>query len=291
MSENTETAILAGGCCWITQELMRHCEGVITIRAGWTGGESDNPTEDEPGGTPRRSSSSSMPPASPTVTSSSSSSRSTAPTSVKASWAPSTAQRSFTRPTSSARSPRTRSPTSKPQASGPRSRPRSARPGPSWRPRPKIRTTSSAIRTAPSSRSPGWQLPAASRCLQPGRLLVPCCAGHLWTPPPPWAILGGRCRRTSKQFAESTNGRTPAWRHPRSCSAQATSSQALAARRAVHVGEEGVDLRHLGMCFQKACEVPACFGPHFAAALGRLLAPPSCPLTLLTGSHARAPPV
>jgi peptide-methionine (S)-S-oxide reductase len=50
MSENTETAILAGGCCWITQELMRHCEGVISIRAGWTGGESANPTEDEPGG-------------------------------------------------------------------------------------------------------------------------------------------------------------------------------------------------------------------------------------------------
>ena len=50
MSENTETAILAGGCCWITQELMRHCEGVISIRAGWTGGESDNPTEEEPGG-------------------------------------------------------------------------------------------------------------------------------------------------------------------------------------------------------------------------------------------------
>ncbi len=50
MTENTETAILAGGCCWITQELMRHCEGLISIRAGWTGGESDDPTEDEPGG-------------------------------------------------------------------------------------------------------------------------------------------------------------------------------------------------------------------------------------------------
>jgi peptide-methionine (S)-S-oxide reductase len=50
MSENTETAILAGGCFWVTQELMRHCEGVISIRAGWTGGESDNPTEDNPGG-------------------------------------------------------------------------------------------------------------------------------------------------------------------------------------------------------------------------------------------------
>jgi peptide-methionine (S)-S-oxide reductase len=50
VTENTETAILAGGCCWITQELMRHCEGLISIRAGWIGGESDNPTEDEPGG-------------------------------------------------------------------------------------------------------------------------------------------------------------------------------------------------------------------------------------------------
>ena len=50
MSDNAETAILAGGCCWITQELMRHCGGVISIRAGWTGGESDNPTEGEPGG-------------------------------------------------------------------------------------------------------------------------------------------------------------------------------------------------------------------------------------------------
>jgi peptide-methionine (S)-S-oxide reductase len=50
MSKNTEMAILAGGCLWVTQELMRHCEGVISIRAGWTGGESDNPTEDDPGG-------------------------------------------------------------------------------------------------------------------------------------------------------------------------------------------------------------------------------------------------
>jgi peptide-methionine (S)-S-oxide reductase len=50
MSENTETAILAGGCFWVTQELLRHTEGVISIRAGWTGGESDNPTEDNPGG-------------------------------------------------------------------------------------------------------------------------------------------------------------------------------------------------------------------------------------------------
>ena len=50
MGKNTETAILAGGCYWITQELMRHCGGLISIRAGWTGGESDSPTDDEPGG-------------------------------------------------------------------------------------------------------------------------------------------------------------------------------------------------------------------------------------------------
>jgi peptide-methionine (S)-S-oxide reductase len=50
MTDNTETAILAAGCCWITQELMRHCEGLISIRAGWTGGESEHPTEKEPGG-------------------------------------------------------------------------------------------------------------------------------------------------------------------------------------------------------------------------------------------------
>lgn len=50
MGDKTETAILAGGCTWSVQELMRHCEGLISIRAGWTGGESDDPTEDNPGG-------------------------------------------------------------------------------------------------------------------------------------------------------------------------------------------------------------------------------------------------
>ena len=45
MSENTETAILAGGCCWIAQELLRHRDGVISTRVGYTGGENDNPTD------------------------------------------------------------------------------------------------------------------------------------------------------------------------------------------------------------------------------------------------------
>jgi peptide-methionine (S)-S-oxide reductase len=50
MSGRTETAILAGGCFWVTQELVRHREGVVSTRAGYTGGENDNPTdENHPG--------------------------------------------------------------------------------------------------------------------------------------------------------------------------------------------------------------------------------------------------
>lgn len=45
MSDNTETAILAGGCFWPTQELLRHRDGVISTRVGYTGGENDNPTD------------------------------------------------------------------------------------------------------------------------------------------------------------------------------------------------------------------------------------------------------
>ena len=44
MSDNTETAILAGGCFWGVQELLRHRDGVISTRVGYTGGENDNPT-------------------------------------------------------------------------------------------------------------------------------------------------------------------------------------------------------------------------------------------------------
>jgi peptide-methionine (S)-S-oxide reductase len=46
MSENTETAILAGGCFWPAQELLRHRGGVISTRVGYTGGESESPTAD-----------------------------------------------------------------------------------------------------------------------------------------------------------------------------------------------------------------------------------------------------
>jgi peptide-methionine (S)-S-oxide reductase len=44
MSENTETAILAGGCFWPAQELLRHRAGVISTRVGYTGGNNANPT-------------------------------------------------------------------------------------------------------------------------------------------------------------------------------------------------------------------------------------------------------
>ncbi|HEX7060018.1 MAG TPA: peptide-methionine (S)-S-oxide reductase, partial [Solirubrobacterales bacterium] len=50
MSDNAETAILAGGCAWIMQQLLRHPDGVISTRVGWTGGEGDNPTEENPQG-------------------------------------------------------------------------------------------------------------------------------------------------------------------------------------------------------------------------------------------------
>ena len=43
ISENTETAILAGGCFWPAQELLRRRNGVISTRVGYTGGENDNP--------------------------------------------------------------------------------------------------------------------------------------------------------------------------------------------------------------------------------------------------------
>ena len=45
-SANIETAILAGGCFWPAQELLRHRDGVISTRVGYTGGENDNPTGD-----------------------------------------------------------------------------------------------------------------------------------------------------------------------------------------------------------------------------------------------------
>jgi peptide-methionine (S)-S-oxide reductase len=50
MSDNAETAVLAGGCFWIMQQLLRHHDGVISTRVGWTGGQNDNPTEENNAG-------------------------------------------------------------------------------------------------------------------------------------------------------------------------------------------------------------------------------------------------
>ena len=43
-STNTETAILAGGCFWGMQELLRHQPGVIRTRVGYSGGDVANAT-------------------------------------------------------------------------------------------------------------------------------------------------------------------------------------------------------------------------------------------------------
>ena len=49
MGDNVETTVLAGGCFWGVQELMRKQRGVISTRAGWSGGDIANPTEANPG--------------------------------------------------------------------------------------------------------------------------------------------------------------------------------------------------------------------------------------------------
>jgi peptide-methionine (S)-S-oxide reductase len=45
MTDDTETATLAGGCFWVLQELLRHRDGVISTRVGYTGGENDYPAD------------------------------------------------------------------------------------------------------------------------------------------------------------------------------------------------------------------------------------------------------
>ncbi len=44
MSDDRETAILAGGCFWGMQDLMRTLPGVVSTRVGYTGGDVPNAT-------------------------------------------------------------------------------------------------------------------------------------------------------------------------------------------------------------------------------------------------------
>ena len=44
MAQSTETAVLAGGCFWGMQDLIRRLPGVISTRVGYTGGEVPNAT-------------------------------------------------------------------------------------------------------------------------------------------------------------------------------------------------------------------------------------------------------
>jgi len=40
----TKTAVLAGGCFWGLEDLLRTLPGVLGVEVGYTGGENDNPT-------------------------------------------------------------------------------------------------------------------------------------------------------------------------------------------------------------------------------------------------------
>ena len=44
MTTNTKKAVLAGGCFWGLEDLLRHQPGVIDTEAGYTGGKNDDPT-------------------------------------------------------------------------------------------------------------------------------------------------------------------------------------------------------------------------------------------------------
>ncbi len=50
MSDRVETAVLAGGCAWIMQQLLRQPDGVVSTRTGWMGGTGDDPSEENHGG-------------------------------------------------------------------------------------------------------------------------------------------------------------------------------------------------------------------------------------------------
>lgn len=44
VNHQPETAVLAGGCFWGMQDLLRKKDGVLSTRVGYTGGENEHPT-------------------------------------------------------------------------------------------------------------------------------------------------------------------------------------------------------------------------------------------------------
>ena len=56
---NHEKAVLAGGCFWGMQDLIRKQPGIISTRVGYTGGDVPNATYRNTGRMPRASRSSS----------------------------------------------------------------------------------------------------------------------------------------------------------------------------------------------------------------------------------------
>lgn len=46
MTNNSKTAVVAGGCFWGLEDLLRKQPGVLDTEAGYTGGKNDHPTYD-----------------------------------------------------------------------------------------------------------------------------------------------------------------------------------------------------------------------------------------------------
>ncbi|HBA60265.1 MAG TPA: peptide-methionine (S)-S-oxide reductase [Elusimicrobia bacterium] len=47
MAENTETALLAGGCFWGMEGILGETPGVVASRVGYTGGKTENPVYEQ----------------------------------------------------------------------------------------------------------------------------------------------------------------------------------------------------------------------------------------------------
>ncbi len=150
MSETTERAVLAGGCFWGMQDLIRKRPGVISTRVGYTGGDVEQRDLPQPwlpcrGDRDHLRSGAGVVPVTARVLLPDP--RSDAPRTDRATTSARAIGRRSSTPTStSERSPRTPSPTSMRPASGPaRWSPRSHPLARSGKPSPSTRTTSSAI--------------------------------------------------------------------------------------------------------------------------------------------------